>query len=99
MELSSASDAHLTGHYAGLGDLKADFRNYNLFTLVVSKVAGECVLDIGCGAGALLDLVRAQGKSVVGLEPSHDIRARALKSHPGRPVIEGRAEDVDTLVR
>ena len=53
MELRTDVDDHLIKHYTTLGDLKSDFRNYNLFNLVSSMVTGKSVVDIGCGAAFL----------------------------------------------
>jgi arsenite methyltransferase len=62
--------------------------------------AGETVIDVGCGTGAmLLDLAKAVGPSghVVGIEPQVDLAARAReRAHKSRKVsievIEGKGE-------
>jgi len=76
------AEEHLVGHYEALGDFKSDFRNYNLFGLVAGLVTGKKVLDIGCGVGNFLSVLRSQGPDVVGVEPSDGMRELAAKINP-----------------
>lgn len=50
------------------------------------------VLDIGCGSGKILNLLRAAGHSVVGLEP--DPKAREVAISRGLQVLDGTAEQI-----
>lgn len=93
------AEERLVGHYSALGELKSDFRNYNLFNLVASEVSGESVVDIGCGPGNLSSILKARGKKVRGIEPSADMRELAHALNPEVVVIAGMAEDINTLVR
>ena len=95
---NASADAHLAGHYAGLADLKADFRNYNLFTLVGGLVKGHSVVEIGSGLGNFCNMLRREGREGVGIEPSEDIRALAGRTNPEARFIAGTAEELPTLI-
>lgn len=98
MEVSDISRHTLSTHYETLGDIRRDFRNYNLMRLVASLVRGRSVLDIGCGNGFLLDLLRRHGKEVAGVEPLSEMISLANEHFPGLTIHKGMAEDVDKLV-
>lgn len=93
---------HLVAHYTAIGDLKYDFRNYNLFNLVASKVSGHTVIDIGCGSAHLLQILKKHGKDVFGVEPAESMRKLAKEINPGVPVFESVAQlpktEVDTVL-
>lgn len=76
------AEEHLLGHYVALGNLKSDFRNRNLYGLVAGLVKGDKVIDIGCGVGEFLSILKARGKSVAGVEPSLGMRELAQKINP-----------------
>lgn len=97
MSISNVSRHTLSAHYADLGDLRRDFRNYNLAGFIASKVKGTTVLDIGCGSGFLLDMLKAQGKIVWGIEPLPEMIALANKHFPGLTIYQGFAEDLEKL--
>jgi 2-polyprenyl-3-methyl-5-hydroxy-6-metoxy-1,4-benzoquinol methylase len=82
MEKKVNADKHLVGHYASLGNLESDFRNRNLYALVTALVKGERVVDIGCGVGEFVRILKAQGKSVKGVEPSEGMRRLAREINP-----------------
>ncbi len=88
----------LVAHYRALNDLRTDFRNYNLFTLVASLVTGRTVVDIGCGSGFFANMLVGQGKEVAGIEPDEEMRNLAKEINPQIPVVAGGAEDVPMLV-
>ena len=88
------SKQYLRRLYEGLGDIKNDFRNYNLYNLVRLKSKGPRVLDIGCGSGYFLCLMAGQGKSVAGLEPNQDLLKLAQRPEN---IVHGRAEDLENL--
>lgn len=105
-ELQSA-DYH-TNLYKELGNLKYDFRNYNLNHMIASKVIGESVLDIGCGNGFLLGLLSKQRKpkglqglpsansrKVYGIEPNKDLIKLAKEINPHLNIHHGFAEDIN----
>ncbi len=91
-------DAYMAGHYAKVADVRTDFRNYNLFTLISTLVRGKTALDIGCGLGWLVGMLRERGIDASGLEPSEHMRALAAEVNPGTPIIAGTAEGADALV-
>lgn len=92
------SGYHLANLYEKLGDLRNDFRNHNLVNLIVSKVEGNRVLDIGCGNGYLLGILAQEGRETFGIEPNKRLVDLAKSVNPKLNVLEGIAEDVDTLL-
>lgn len=98
-EGSTKPEEFLAGLYRELGSQKNDFRNANLLKLIASLVEGESVLDIGCGAGVLLSLLAAQGKTVVGMEPNRDIIQLAGRLHPEVEIHQGLGGDIEKLGR
>lgn len=67
--VESRSAAMLAQHYCDLGGVEDDFRNRNLYSLLAAHIAGNAVLDIGCGSCVFLsDYVKAPRK--VGVEPN-----------------------------
>lgn len=63
----------LTSYYTQLNDLKSDFRNPNLYPLILGCLKGKSVFDIGCGAGHFLNFCRINGYEVKGAEPNQDL--------------------------
>ena len=59
---SAAQNLHSL--YLELGDLKGDFRNYNLYRFILKRLQGKSILDIGCGAGHFLHLVKEKGMTL-----------------------------------
>ena len=51
--------------YKSLGNLKYDFRNYNLNKLILSRIKGKSIIDIGCGSGFLLSRIKGKKCLVV----------------------------------
>lgn len=96
--MTQSSEEHLVEHYNKLGDFRSDFRNANLFRLVATLVKGKSVVDIGCGAGFFLGLLKEQGKEVLGIEPNQGMRDLCSKANPDVTTILGSAEEVDTLL-
>jgi len=88
----------LAEHYAALGNIASDFRNHSLNRLLLRTVLGNRVLDIGCGTGYLLGLLKKEGKTVVGIEPNKRERMLAEKYNPGIRIFSGFAEDTETLI-
>src|SRR3989344_8823483 len=91
------AEEHLVEHYEELGDFKSDFRNFNLFNLIAGLVTGQKVLDIGCGVGNFLSVLRSQGKEVVGVEPSDGMRELAAKINPEIKIVAEAAGTFDTV--
>ncbi len=88
----------LVEHYRALSDLRSDFRNFNLFTLIAPMVNGETVVDIGSGSGFFACMLMERGKKVIGIEPNEAMRAISQKSNPEVVVVAGGAEDVQEVV-
>ena len=82
--------------YKQFDTLKNDFRNKNLYKLIVSKLRGRTLLDIGCGVGHLLFLAAKMGFKGVGVEPSKSLQKLHLKIYPQSrfQIIDGDARSV-----
>jgi len=66
---------------------------------VLDPRAGERVLDLGCGTGALTSEIADAGAAVVGIDSSEEMIQRARANHPAiesRPDIEFRHADART---
>lgn len=84
--------------YEKLGRLELDFRNNNLYSLVLSKVKGKTFLDIGCGAGHLLAKAREKGMKVWGLEKDKNLINLSKNLYgKGIPIIQEKAEGISRL--
>ncbi len=92
--MGKGSDDVLLEHYRRLGSQGNDFRNRNLHELVAALVVGTSVLDIGCGSGHLLRLLRDRGKDAVGLEPSEALVDLAQALHGPIRILHGAPEDI-----
>lgn len=80
---------YLAELYEQLGDQRDDFRNINLYRLVIDQVRGQKVLDIGCGSGALLDLMHGTGREVFGIEPNSALIEMAERRNHDLTVFQG----------
>ena len=64
--------------------------------LLVARVApGQKVLDLGCGTGGLLAMLKAAGAEPTGLTPNPGHAAHIAKSQLGMPVIVSGFESLD----
>jgi len=64
--------------------------------LLVARVApGQRVLDVGCGTGGLLAMLREAGAEPTGVTPNAGHAAHIRKNYPGIPVIVGGFEQLD----
>lgn len=84
--------------YQQLGDLRRDFRNYNLYRFILKRIKGKEILDIGCGAGHFLNLADSKGYSTSGIEDNADLIGLSKKIY-GKDlgIKKGRVEDLATL--
>jgi ubiquinone/menaquinone biosynthesis C-methylase UbiE len=53
---------------------------------------GSRVLEVGCGTGHWLEVMRGWGCRVGGLDPSAQMLARATQRNPAAMLVRGRAE-------
>jgi len=90
---------YLANHYKGLGLLRNDFRNYNLTNLIVSKIKRGSVLDIGCGNGHLLSLLKKRGFAVYGIEPNQELIKLAKGMDKDLQITNGYAEHLAKIRR
>ena len=59
-----------------------DFRQSNLTKLILPKIKGKDILDIGCGNGSFLRKLKQAGKNPYGLEPSSELVEFSKKISP-----------------
>lgn len=53
-----------------------------LFLEVLPGVAGQMLLDLGCGDGRILDLLAARGALVIGVDTNTELLRMASRRHP-----------------
>jgi 2-polyprenyl-3-methyl-5-hydroxy-6-metoxy-1,4-benzoquinol methylase len=100
MPPSSTAAEQLNQFYAGLGDLRDDFRNKNLNLLICSHLRGTSVLDVGCGAGHFMDAAGRRGFQVEGIEPNAGLIALSRTLYKNAyPVHQTATENVAVLGR
>jgi len=83
----SQAPENLAALYKDLGDIKNDFRNKNLYDLLIPWLKRGSLLDIGCGAGHFLHLAKQKGLRITGLEPNPELIAISEKLY-------GRSSDI-----
>ena len=62
---------------------------------LLAPLAGETILDMGCGTGHLTDLIRSRGAAVVGLDASEKMLSAARHNYPDIEWHAGDARDFD----
>ena len=93
------SEKNLHNLYKDLGNLRNDFRNYNLTILIASKVNGDSVLDIGCGNSFLLGVLSKRGKKTFGIENDKELINLSIRINPELNILHGAAEDIDRIFK
>lgn len=83
--------------YEGLGDLRNDFRNRNLYGLLLKCLVGVRVLDVGCGVGNFVKFAVNAGFVCVGLEPDKKIFWLSRKINPDVNVFNYGVDEVGCL--
>lgn len=91
------SEEYLSNLYTSLGDFRYDFRNFNLVNLVLSFIQGEKVLDIGCGSGFLLNMLKDRGKTIYGIEPNEKLISFSRKQFGDLNIVKLTAEEIEDL--
>lgn len=96
MEKTSGENLHQL--YTELGDLKGDFRNYNLYRFILKRVRGKSILDIGCGAGHFLGLAKSKGFATSGIEENAELIKLSQEIYGADLGIkQGRVENLSSL--
>ena len=69
--------------YDRISEAQYDFRNANLYNLIVNYLKGSNLLDVGCGPGHFLFLAQKYGYEVSGIEPDSELIALGNRLYPG----------------
>ncbi len=64
------------------------------FVELVASRPGGLVADVGCGPGRVAAFLARSGLSVVGIDPSAELLARACLAHPAITFDQGRLDDL-----
>jgi len=92
------SSQYISDLYERYGDVRHDFRNYNLMNLITSEVEGDNVLDIGCGSGFLLNKLSETGKNAFGIEANGKLFDAASRLNPNLSIFHDFAQNIDNLI-
>lgn len=77
-----------------------DYEGVRQALLAFAGAAGEqTVLEVGCGTGHWLHVLRAAGVCVIGLDRAWNMLQRALSSVSDAPLAQGRAETLPFAAR
>lgn len=94
----SKASCSLEKIYSNLGDINYDFRNKNLYALILKRVSGDKVLDVGCGAGHLINLMLQKGIEASGIELDRKLINLSKKNYGENfPVENIRAENLSLV--
>jgi ubiquinone/menaquinone biosynthesis C-methylase UbiE len=65
-----------------------------LYPWLESFPKGAKVLDVGCGTGEQVRLIRERGYDVSGVEPAPAMRQRAIENNPGTQIVDGTITEI-----
>jgi SAM-dependent methyltransferase len=65
-----------------------------LYPWLESLPEGAKVLDVGCGTGEQVRLIRELGYDVSGLEPAPAMRQQAIENNPGTQIVDGTITEI-----
>ena len=82
-EIPKQSMAYLRRIVKNLKNSQSDFRNDNLYNLVLASARGKTYLDVGCGVGDLAYRAFKRGYKAVGIDLEEDIIAEGNKLYKG----------------
>lgn len=98
LSMSFETAKRLANHYSeGGAGTDVDLRNSALVALILRKIKGNRILDIGCGNGFLLGELAKQGREVFGVEPNPKLAILLRKCYPTIPIAEGTVETLEHL--
>ena len=97
--LNKQSEEYLSEHYKQLEGYEDDFRNSNLLNLVLSKLKGKTLLDIGCGRGDLLKKATQNKIDVFGLEPNQKLFHISKQRNPQSKILNIPAEQTIKFIK
>lgn len=80
--------------YKKLGRRTADFRDANLMHLLINKLKFNSVLDIGCGNGYYMSVLKTSGFKVQGIEPDQNLIKESEEIFGKLNIKQGFAEDL-----
>ena len=91
------SEEYLSDLYTSLGDFRYDFRNFNLVNMILPLIQGEKVLDIGCGSGFLLKMLKDKGRTIYGVEPNEKLVRFSREQFGDLNIVKAPAEEIAKL--
>lgn len=91
------SSKNVINLYQQLGNLKDDFRNFNLYHFILKRIKEGNALDIGSGNGFLVNLLEENGKRAIGIEPNQELIKIAKKQFPKLTLLCGKMEELNKI--
>lgn len=91
------SSKELNKIYRSIRNINADFRNKNLYSMILSRIKGPKILDIGCGAGHLMNIIKSKEKNVYGVEPDKKLVRLSKKLYGRLPIYKRSISNIDKI--
>lgn len=94
----NVSSKNLQNLYQNLDKLESDFRNNNLYQLILCQIKGKTLLDIGAGAGHFINIAMKQGLKAIGIEYDNKLILLGKKIYGNKlPIKNMDIEDVEKI--
>jgi 2-polyprenyl-3-methyl-5-hydroxy-6-metoxy-1,4-benzoquinol methylase len=93
---NNMADANLQELYQSIDNIELDFRNANLYKLLLSYCHKHTLLDVGSGVGHFLALAQNGGFLVTGVEPNQKLTSLGEGTYKNLNVFNTAAENYIT---
>ncbi len=94
----NVSSKNLQSLYQNLDKLESDFRNNNLYHLILCQIKGKTLLDIGAGVGHFVNKAVKKGLKAVGIEYDKELISLGKKIYGNKLEVKNMdIEDIENI--